>query len=268
MKDLAQNLFVELELREVKIRKALHRGFELTRDIARALIEIEQGKLYEAKDYGSFRQYVIGELMDYRSAVRFIAAEQTMALLEHNGIERLPANESQAAELARLPEDNRVEAWQSLISEADEPTVIDVRRLVEKKIKQGINAEPDADIEIDLDGEQERRTLSEQGERALDRIREICGDSIAKGIEHGTIDITESDIIHWAEQRDDTVRNLAYYIIDLRWRLNKALAYEDKIVDDHTTIKDLLTFACARGGRIAIQLKDPIARITVEYSPN
>jgi hypothetical protein len=52
------------------------------------------------------------------------------------------------------------------------------------------------------------------------------------------------------------VRNLAHYLIDLRWTLRKALDYEDRMIDGETTIDQLTTLARARGGHIVIEHQD------------
>lgn len=114
-------------------------------------------------------------------------------------------------------------------------------------------------VSLDGDGEEDKKPeskaeptrilLSEQGEKALDRIRRQCGDSVADAIDNGTIKISENHLIRWAEEDNESVRSLAYYVIDMRWNFPRALAFDKQEVNNRTTVEELSLFAAARGGK-------------------
>lgn len=278
---------VLLETCEKKIFSAFRRGMEATRAIAKELITIDDQQLYLVGGYSSLQDYVDGRLnLSYRSATRLMDIQRTMDVLEEHKIERLPYNESQAAELSRLPVEMRPEIWTKTIEICEENqrdlTAYAVRSAVEatlQAIRQNEAAKPKqpaprprargVDIPLDDSGpgngtEPEKRSpFSEEGEKALDRIRRLCGDSVADSIENGTIQITENQVIRWAEEETDTVKNLAYYIVDLRWTFPRALNYEHRIVDGQTTIDELMTLTRARGGHVSFHHAD--FRISIEH---
>jgi hypothetical protein len=105
---------------------------------------------------------------------------------------------------------------------------------------------------------------SEEGEKALNRIRRLCGDDIADAIDSKNPQVPERDLLKWAEQETEMVKNLAYWIVHKRWTLRKALAYEENAVNESTTVRELIDFATSRGGRASVQFEE--ARITVEIA--
>jgi hypothetical protein len=111
-----------------------------------------------------------------------------------------------------------------------------------------------------------RITLTQRGEEALDRIRELCGKETAEGIEKGYVSISERDLIKWADESDVAVRNLEHYIVNLRWSVRKALEYEEKIIDGESTLNQLIVLARARGGRAIFEHQDynELYKITIE----
>jgi hypothetical protein len=93
----------------------------------------------------------------------------------------------------------------------------------------------------------ERLTFTEKGEAALERIKRLCGKAVGETIEKGNVSISERDLIKWSEETDSMVRNLAYYVIDQRWRVDKAIQFENRTITGETTVADLATIVAARG---------------------
>jgi hypothetical protein len=107
--------------------------------------------------------------------------------------------------------------------------------------------------------------LSERGEEALARIQAICGAPVAQAIRSKANEkLTEESIRKWAEQDEDTVEALAYYVIDKSWTVRKALGYLAQMVDGETKVDELVMMARNRQGRFSCIHQD--ARITVEIT--
>src|SRR4029077_8496834 len=175
---------------------------------------------------------------------RIIAVKQTVDQLQESGLE-LPANESLAAELARLDAPLRPRVWNDLVIRAEKEektlTTEDVRRAVEiatevipHEPRGNSVAEASDEVDMELDdsnnGSQPRKKavqegqliLTEKGEAALNRIRKVCGDEFADAIEDGTKAMTERDIKNWAEYDDQMMRQLVFFMFDQGYPLSKA----------------------------------------------
>jgi hypothetical protein len=279
----------QLEDCEIKIRTAFRRGLEATCLIAKELHKIYRDELYTEKT-ADFSEYITEFLqIDLRTYRRIIAVSQTVQQLQDAGL-ALPANESQAAELSRLEPELRATVWNNLVIRAEGQdkilTTEDVKHAVEQaEAAQPVAAQAQAQeggqVEIEM-GDQENGqgpparkkspaqegvlVLTEKGEAALNRIRKICGAQIAQAIEEGTRAMTEREIRNWAEYDDQMMRNLTYYVIDKNWPLNKAVAFENKAIEDSTDVHELILIASARGGSAAINYENR-ARIVIELTP-
>lgn len=253
-----------------------------TCEIAKELHKIFKDDLY-TDITGDFNEYVTDYLrIDLRTYRRIIAVSQTVAQLQEAGLE-LPANETQAAELARLDAPLRARIWNDLIIQAEKEdktlTVDDVRRAVE--IAERLVPEPKASaptVEVDMEenngseppaakkkvpAQEAELVLTEKGEAALTRIRKVCGDPIADAIEEGTKAMTEREIRNWAEYDDEMMRQLLYFIFDLHYPLAKAVNFLTKGIDGSTEVQDLVLIAYSRGGTARINY-DNKANIIIE----
>jgi hypothetical protein len=287
--------FALLEKLENNLKGAFRRGLEATRSMGQDLNRIKEEELYSERGYQSFNKYVEDFVQLPRSTVeRLIIISQSARLIEDAGL-RLPENESQVAELARLEPERQKTIWKLILDsfEEDEITAKTVRIAVEQEqrraaarvqekeqkpaaTRSGVKTALDGK-EDDKEGEQraaaatktavpDRIRLTQDGEEALDRIRELCGEVTAEGIEKGYVSISERDLIKWAGESDVAVRNLEHYIVDLRWSVRKALEYEDKIIDGESTLNQLIVLARARGGRAIFEHQDynELYKITIE----
>jgi len=105
--------------------------------------------------------------------------------------------------------------------------------------------------------------LSEKGEEALARIKALCGNTIAKAIRQKTNEkLTEDSLRKWADQDDDTVKELPRYVIDKTWGVRKALNYISQIVEGDTEVDELVLMARDREGHFAGRYED--ARIVID----
>lgn len=267
---------------ERRIQQATRDTVESIRIIGAELTRIEDEELYEVLGRNDFQEYVEIHLkFDYRMARAWMRASQALGLLHQQKLQ-LPYNQSQVLELAKLKEPEvLVGVWKKILDFCDKenkvPTFELVRDTVEAQRKKTnefqtrarfktTTTKPVKGIEIDLgdvNGAEAKpsSTLTEDGEKALNRIRRLCGDDIADAIREHNPKVPEKDLITWAQQDVEVVKTLAYWIVIKRWSLKKALAY-DESVDAETTVEKLIDLARSRGGRVSVQLEE--ARITIE----
>jgi hypothetical protein len=291
----------ELEACEQRVWSAYRRGLELSLEIGEELSAIKEESLYLERGYETFQEYVETELpIEYATARRLINILQTRNFLKEKIPAKLmPENESQLAELTRIPLEHRADVWRQVRDQCDpvkQPITVYVIRkavdLAEGEIRGGSNGSNVGGLEIPIAEEPEPETaeeetestepgetpkesepepaisgkiFTERGEVALDRIRRHCGAAVADGIAAGRVKISENQLIEWADLDDTTLRNLAYYIVDLAWRFPRALAYENKATNGFTSLDELVLRARARGGKTEVQHQD--FRVLVEYAP-
>lgn len=283
MKEIA-NLLVRLEECEHKFFGAVRRGLEATCVMSRALRQIREQELWKARqEYKSYRQYLMGFLQfEEQTANRIESIGPVVDRLHEAGLQ-LPANETQVAELARLEPEEQAQVWKQVLigSEKTEMPITAkiVRKAVEvherhrpepetKEQKHEPSMRPGVKTALDLDDNKEaeddgkkapkvpeRVTFSEKGEMALERIGRLCGKATSEAIEKGNVAISERDLIKWAEEEDWMVKSLRYYVIDQRWRVDKAIAFENRTINGETTLNDLVTMVAAHGGRFSFEFE-------------
>jgi hypothetical protein len=280
------------EIEEI-IHKSLASGRTLMRRIGAGLIAIKEGELWQLskEDMRDFYGYCFDAFgMEHRSVKYAMDAERTFRALENAKLQ-LPAFESQAAELARLPDDERkVDVWRRVLEMCAEQnlgiTVLRIREAVSQE-KEDLQREtlqqskepkkdedkppptpaaaPAAPAGVYVDMGEEELLLSERGEEALARIQAICGAAVAQAIRSKANEkLTEESLCKWADQEEDTVEALAYYVIDKSWTVRKALGYLAQMVDGETKVDELVIMARNRQGRLSCIHQD--ARITVEIT--
>ena len=277
-----------LEDSENKIKSAFRRGLEATCVIAKELHKIYASEAYTLISE-TWADYIKIRLnMDIRSYRRIIGVSQTIAQLQDAGL-ALPANQNQAEELSRLDPQLRAKIWNHLVVQAERDdrtlTAEDIKRAVDEAVevagKAQVNAKaPPAGIEIDMDDkdngasppakkpkpevQEGQLILTEKGEAALNRIRKICGEEIADAIQSGAKAMTEREIRNWAEYDEAMVRTLTYYVIDKNWPLSKAVAFEQREIQESTDVSELIMIASARGGSARVNFNK--AKITIELA--
>lgn len=91
-------------------------------EVGRALLVINEERLYRLFQYATFAEYVGRRWGISRGqAYRKMGAARVVGILREAGVERLPANEGQARELAPLVNDPRalLEAWLAATASVD-----------------------------------------------------------------------------------------------------------------------------------------------------
>jgi hypothetical protein len=285
-------MHLALEECENKISQAFGRVLKDTRIMGRELGKIRDRELYRARHCEDFEEYCTDAMgYDMSSVYRVLKIAEIVQRLEDLGLQ-LPNNESQVYALAKLAPELQGAVWKRIMDEQqskDEAVSVEIikrevdregRMLAAKRAEEAAKAaerlakearEPikrTGGVAIDLDeegnGEQppSRPGLSESGEAALAKIRRICGDQIADAIEDLRLPVPERDLKKWAEQDNQIIYNLAYYIAELRWSVTKALNYEQQSVDGGTTIDTLIHMCRSHGGRLGV-IHD-VARISIE----
>jgi hypothetical protein len=266
---------IALEECERKIVMLFRRGIEATCALAKEFTKIEEQELYRDVGSKTFHAYVVERLgLEMQMVRESIAISIACENLKKAGL-ALPETESQVVELARVEAEHQPLVWQLVVEAAEKVdkrvTAAAVRDAVRKYEESRQEAEPapaprrgvvtalDTPQSTEANGAPRRTSaapkvpkkieLYEAGEAALERIRRLCGDPIAKGIESGNLPISERDLIKWSEQTDDLVKTLAHYVGDLRWTVSKAINFEARTLNEATTLAELMTLARVRGGR-------------------
>jgi hypothetical protein len=268
---------------ERRIQQASRDTVDSIRIIGHELTRIEEEQLFEVMGRNDFQEYVEVHLrLDYRMARAWMRASDALAILDEQKLQ-LPYNQSQVLELSKLTKPEiLVGVWQKILDFCDREnrqlTFDVVRTAVEAQRKKANQFRTRArfkapepvkkgiDIDLsDVNGAEEikKSPWSEDGERALNRIRRLCGNDIADAINEGNPKVPEKDLLKWAEQEAESVKTLAYWIVIKGWTLRKALAY-DEAIDAGTTVEKLIDLARSRGGRVNVQFED--ARITIEIT--
>jgi len=279
--------FLALQECEQRLIGAYRRGLEATMSMAKELNKIEREELFIERGCKLFSDYVQTYLqMSWRTAMRITDVAKGVEVLRQAGL-RLPVNESQVAELTRLKnETQQIEVWTRLLKAEEMEEMPLTARAVEKAVTVAIEAAAQAEpeerrgVQTSLDMEDEDTTsdgpngapkkmtpvgkvepaprikIGEKAEAALERIRRLCGKPVAEAIENGNHPISEKDLIKWSEQEDDMVKRLAHYVSDMRWKVDKAIAFENSDIDSETTLEKLREMAIARGGRMRFELED------------
>jgi hypothetical protein len=278
-----------LEECEHRIGNYLRRGLEATVGIGRELKKISDMELYLERGCKSLNEYCFDcHNLEARSVSRFLAVADTVALLKDHGLE-LPSNETQVLELARIDPEQQPIIWERVLKAAEvreeRVTAFTVRKAIDlaiDNVRQPLPAktpakgvrtpldEPEEEEDSDLSAEQEngsegrmelpsRISLTERGEAALERIRRLCGDVIAEAIAELRLQISERELITWAEY-DDPAR--LGRLVAKGFTVAKAIGFDSSSVTEKTTVYKLLQLAHAHDGHYETEAEG--ARITVE----
>jgi hypothetical protein len=268
---------------ELKIARASTDTVESIRIIGRELLKIEKEELFECMGKNDFREYVEHCLrIDYGLARTWMRASPVLEALKAQKLQ-LPYSQSQVLELIKIKDTETMTGlWRSILDYCDKEQAVAsydmVRQAVEaKRTKSGERqtrarkaSPPAPGIEIDLgesqpNGEVVRESVwSEEGEKALNRIRRFCGDPIADAVNTGNPKVQERDLIAWSKADPEMVKNLAYWIVIKRWTYRKAVLFEETAFNMSTTVETLRDLAKSRGGRAFAAVED--VRITVEIA--
>lgn len=116
----------EVDLK-VELEETIRAGLSTFAEVGQALAQVRDARLYRDR-YSSFEDYCVGEWQLSRSrGYQMIEAAETVSTIVDSGLPA-PANEAQARELARVPEEQRAEVWEKTLAETDgKPTAAAVK---------------------------------------------------------------------------------------------------------------------------------------------
>jgi hypothetical protein len=275
------NRATALEKCRMQIEEGKKRGRDAMRSMALALIRIRDERLYEEDGCDGFNEYVQTRLnWDRLAAWRVIHAGETIIALEAGEVDTalIPNEEHHLVLLHQIPAPELPQAWidglRVLEQQNKQVTTANIKRLIKaakaqieeeqaREEPKGVNPPLTIGGETGGDGEQ-RKTFSEEGENALEMIGEYAGGDVKAAIEKGMVKLAERDLIRWADEDPIMIKNLAYYIINEGWSLNKAIEYEHATFDELTTVQAIARFAEARGG--AYETEITIGNATWQFS--
>jgi hypothetical protein len=202
-----------------------------------------------------------------------MAAGATILTLEAAGVKTFPDTEAHLVLLHRIPAEELPTAWSkglAYVYEDGRYTTTRIKQLVDSTIdalqeREREEAPKAAGVNPALnlgdDNGQEppvtvtaaappvtRRSFSEDGELALERIGRLAGKDVRASIENGSLNISQRDLIKWADENDAMVKNLVYYIVNQNWSVARALAHEEQMLSGDSTLSTLAYLATAREG--------------------
>jgi hypothetical protein len=254
-----------LEKCRLQIEEGKKRGRDAIKQIAQALIMIEQKELYRDAGCESLNEYCERYVGLNRDATyKIMCSGKVVMTLEAGGVEisQIPALETHLFLLSKIPAEQLPGAWRDGLTAMDRDnipvTTTSIKRLVDYITSPQSQAPRGSEgsarsatargVNPQLSIQEDRQIYSEEAELALERIGRIAGADVREAIENHTLDISERDMIRWAQEDDATLKNLSHYIVELRWSLRKAIAYEAEMITGMTTIASLARLATARGG--------------------
>lgn len=112
----------------------IENGLKTFHEVGAALLEIKEEKLYRVT-HETFEEYCRERWGFTRMyAHHLMVSSKTVASLNVNHGIQLPANERQARELAKVPEEERLAVWQQVLEETGgKPTAAAVRDVIERR---------------------------------------------------------------------------------------------------------------------------------------
>jgi hypothetical protein len=279
--------FLLLQECEKKIQDACRRTIKEIRIIGEQLHIIDDQELWRDRGCTSMSDYIDSQLpFDQSTGSRMMLYSQIADIFDENQL-ALPASEKQALELGKLRDDEGnlhekavVQVWQRIQDKCEkrgEPVTVFA---VKQAVLDYEERHPDPGVEVNLEDGQDtassaaataaatatpRIRLNERGELALDKITRLCGADVGQAIESGTVRISQPDLITWADQDDETIEHLVWYVIDNRWSVPKAIKYENRSVTGATTVDDFIQWCQSRGGHAKFDYNE--FRFTVDRLP-
>lgn len=110
----------------------IERGLKTFIDVGQALAEIRDSRLYKGT-HNTFEEYLEQRWQMSRSyAHRMIAAAEVALPIGNAGLPT-PSTESQARELAKMPEAERADAWRTAVERTGKPTAAVVKQVAEDR---------------------------------------------------------------------------------------------------------------------------------------
>lgn len=105
------------KLKLVDLELVIERGLQTFVEVGAALSIIREQKLYR-EEHGTFEEYCQERWGWTRQrSAQLIAASETVGILSTT-VDTLPANEAQAREIGKVPEEQRTEVWQEAVETA------------------------------------------------------------------------------------------------------------------------------------------------------
>jgi|SRR5215469_4190152 len=273
-----------LEECEHKIGNHLRRGLDATVGIGRELDKINSQELYRERGSKSLNEYCLeAHGFEPRAVSRFLAVADTVALLKERGLD-IPGNESQVLALAQVEPEQQPIIWDRVQRAAEireEPiTTFFIQKAIDnarevpatvatRGVKTSLD-DPEEETKSNLPAAQQngstgrlelpsRISLSERGEAALESIRRHCGDAIAEAIEGLRLQVSERELITWADHESPAKLG---QLVNRGFTVAKAIGFLATAVTEKTTVYKLLQLARANEGHYEAEAEG--ARITVE----
>jgi hypothetical protein len=116
--------------------RIVEKGMKAFVEMGEALRAIRDGRLYRA-EHATFEEYLKGRWgLARATAYQLIGASEVVENVRNCGHDTLPANESQARPLTKLPPEEQADAWQEAVEVSEgKPTARHVEEAVQRRLE-------------------------------------------------------------------------------------------------------------------------------------
>jgi phage N-6-adenine-methyltransferase len=165
---------VKEQLELIRHEQVIERGMKTFVEVGSALLAIRESRLYRAS-HATFEDYCKERWgMALSTAYQLIGASEVVENVRNCGHDTLPANESQARPLTKLPPEEQADAWKEVVEASEgKPTA----RVVAEVVQRRLGPEPKADPVSKSPLVQHSAETDEwyTPQRYLDAAREVLG---------------------------------------------------------------------------------------------
>lgn len=237
-------------------------------DVAEMLHRAHEGRAWEALEYASWKAYCQTEFqMSKQRAFQlldFVEIKNTLkesTIVDSSGLKINDLKEGQVRPLAKLDPEDQPDAWEKAVEMADgeEPTAQDVEAAVvvvkETKARgqQLLTAPGFSSAEIISDGEVAKALLA---------IKKACGKETEEAIRRGTLALGRAELLRLVDRPDAEIKGLIDVMVAKHWKLSRALGFVSNMVDEGTTVTELILHAIADGGTIEVDINKWHIKVT------
>lgn len=115
----------------------------------------------------------------------------------------------------------------------------------------------------ELDARKEREALRVKREDAIQRIKTVCGNSLAEAVKEGTRLKTDKELFAFAACTDEQMVSIRGLIDSGTWSVAKALNYKMTSITQGHKVRDIITRWKAQGGEFSVTFADEGCEVIV-----
>lgn len=211
------------------------------------LLAMKNRRGYEALGFGTWQEYCDAHGQSRSYAHRLMEAAEVSKRVG----KAIP--ESHARELANVPEEKQAGVYEKAeavaAKEQREVTAKDVGKAAAKVKPKSSAASSSKSAPAPREPGHPDYKTDEELKDAIERISDLCGNrNLKKALIDGTVDLTRSQIVHWADQKDGQLVDMEKLITVNKWTPQEAKRFLDEVPDESTRCGKLHNLAIAQNG--------------------